>query len=75
MPKIVQQSPMNVHELVFTEEIPIKKYLIGFECIKCPTNDVNEIKKALKDYGYDDDIKILTENYPFPSFDELINKK
>lgn len=64
LPKLVQEFPTMTHEIVFSDKVPIKKYVIGIICNQCDDTRINQIKKVLKDNNYKNykNIKIVTNN-------------
>lgn len=66
--KIVEFGPFMHHEILFDEPIVLNKYLLGIVCLKCKDDtEFQKIKKIIE-IKYPN-VKIFTENYPFPHFD------
>lgn len=63
--KVIDTSPFYHHEILFTEPIKIDN-ILAIVCNECSKKMVKKIKKIIKEMNYD--IKIITKNYPFPSF-------
>lgn len=56
-------------EVLFFDQISLKKYLLGIVCYECDKTNLDKIKKASKKYG---DIFITTNPNEFPKLADLI---
>jgi len=63
--KVIDASSFYHHEVLFTEHIKLDN-ILAIVCNGCSKKMVKKINKIIKKMNYD--IKIITKNYPFPSF-------
>jgi len=66
--KVKEFGSFYHHEILFDEPIQLNKYLLGIVCLKCENDpNFNKIKKLINTKY--PNVKIFTDNYPFPHFD------
>lgn len=69
--RVVEFSPFHHHEIVFSQSIDLKNHLLGIVCHFCQDNPKFEKVKQIMHKKYPK-AKIFTDNYPFPTLNELL---
>lgn len=70
LPAMIRQSILYIHEVVFSRNISIKKYVIGITCNFADDKTMNKINKIINEKKYK--LFVLRENSPMPLHRDII---